>query len=210
MLLIELEKKTRDAFKTCLKALSSVLMWILAWNKEEKTATILTKTVFSITTWPFVEVKNDLILEDQVHPEQFYLSNLTVRQQALDLFLWTFFLMHCSSSESKSSEAVFSLVEELTKQIKMFSFFSRNSSSIITGSTITAFYHLSCFTDFCPIQLLKTLTIPRTCIRSIFPTEWMWDVSPCHSKPLWLHSLLDCPASLLPCWFTVPVAAELS
>ena len=67
MLLIELEKKTRDAFKTCLKALSSVLMWILAWNKEKKTATILNKTVFSITTWPFVEVNNDLILEDQVH-----------------------------------------------------------------------------------------------------------------------------------------------
>lgn len=127
-----------------------------------------------------------------------------MRQQALDLFLWTFFLLRCSSSESVfwSSLQPCRGIDKTGQNV--FSFFPCNSSSITTCSTIIAFYHLSCFIDFCPMELLKILTIPRTCIRSIFPTEWMWDVSPCHSKPLWLHSLLDCPASFLPCWFLVP------
>ena len=43
-------------------------MWILAWNKKKKKkAIVLIKTVFSVTTWPFVEVNYDLILEGQVH-----------------------------------------------------------------------------------------------------------------------------------------------
>lgn len=64
-LLIELEKKTRDTFKTCLKALHSALMQILAWNTKKDSRLYFLRMYY--VTRPLIEVNNDLILEGQVN-----------------------------------------------------------------------------------------------------------------------------------------------
>ena len=117
-----------------------------------------------------------------------------MRQQALDLFLWTFFLLRCSSSESVfwSSLQPCRGIDKTGQNV--FSFFPCNSSSITTCSSIWPSI----------TYLVSLISVPWSCLKFLPFREPASDQfflqNGCGMFPHVTQSLCD----FIPCWTVQP------